>query len=118
LIQNELYDRKLTDLVVDIATEGRGAVTGAGAEALREALEPPKPSATDDGEEVIDVESMVADTPPVDSGEHEVSAEAIEVPDDVAEAEPAQPSTDEPPAEPVAASDLETEVETEDSQPA
>ncbi len=70
LLENELFDRKLTDLVVEIATEGRGAVSGAGAEALKAALEPPAPVETDDADEdVIDIESVVADTSPVDSGD-------------------------------------------------
>jgi len=41
LLENELFDRKLTERLIEIATEGRGAVTGAGAEALQKALEPP-----------------------------------------------------------------------------
>ncbi|HYI16911.1 MAG TPA: trigger factor [Thermomicrobiales bacterium] len=70
LLENELYDRKLTDLVVDIATEGQGAVSGAGAEALKAAMEPPTPAATaDTDEEIVDIESVVADTTPVDSGD-------------------------------------------------
>ena len=36
LLQNELFDRKLTDRLIEIATEGRGAVVGAGAAALIE----------------------------------------------------------------------------------
>jgi trigger factor len=40
LLENEVFDRKLTDRVIEIATEGVGAVTGAGAEALKAALDP------------------------------------------------------------------------------
>ena len=42
LLQTELYDRKLTDRLLEIATEGRGAVTGAGAAALEEEPTPPR----------------------------------------------------------------------------
>ncbi|HEX5164090.1 MAG TPA: trigger factor [Thermomicrobiales bacterium] len=123
LLENEIYDRKLTDLVVDIATEGQGAITGAGAEALKAAMEPPAPAeateSADDDAAVVDVESMAADTAPVDAGDDatEVSAEAIAEAEEVVEAEPAQPTTNEPPAEPVAAADIDAE-ETEDVQPA
>jgi trigger factor len=41
LLENEVFDRKLTDRVIEIATEGVGAVTGSGAEALKEAMAPP-----------------------------------------------------------------------------
>src|SRR5690606_23856315 len=34
LLENEIQDRQLTDFVVDLATEGRGAITGPGAEQL------------------------------------------------------------------------------------
>ena len=126
LLESEIYDRKLTDLVVEIATEGRGAVSGAGAEALKAALEPPAPAAsrtTDEGdEEFVDVESIVADTTPVDRGDDEateVSDAAIVEAESVVESEPAQPTTAEPPVEPVAAAEVEPEaVKTEDVRPA
>jgi trigger factor len=41
LLENEVFDRKLTDRVIEIATEGVGAVTGSGAEALKQAMAPP-----------------------------------------------------------------------------
>jgi trigger factor len=44
LLESEMFDRKLQELVVGIATEGRGAVTGPGAEALKAELEPPTPA--------------------------------------------------------------------------
>lgn len=122
LIESELYDRKLTDLVVDIATERRGAVSGAGAEALKAALEPPqpatRPATAEPDDEVADVESIVADTTPVDSGEDAVSAEAVAESEAVAEAEPVLPTTDEPPAEPVAVAEVDPDPEAEDVRPA
>jgi hypothetical protein len=48
LLENEMFDRKLTDTVIEIATEGRGAVTGAGAAALAEAFAPAAPAANTD----------------------------------------------------------------------
>ena len=38
LLENEMFDRKLTDRVLAIATDGVGPVTGAGAEALKQEL--------------------------------------------------------------------------------
>jgi len=49
LLENELFDRTLTERVIEIATEGRGAVTGAGAAALTAEFE--APAAQDAGEE-------------------------------------------------------------------
>ncbi len=62
LLENELYDRKLTDLVVEIATEGQGAIAGAGAEALKAAMEPRAAApaqSTDASDESADAESTV-----------------------------------------------------------
>ncbi|MEX2315055.1 MAG: hypothetical protein WD628_05000, partial [Thermomicrobiales bacterium] len=125
LLENELFDRKLTDLVVEIATEGQGAVTGAGAEALKAAMEPrvaAAPAETDTAdEEIVDVESMVADTTPVDSGDSEAadaSAEAVDEAAQAAEAEPEHPTMDAPPAEPAAAAGDERDAEAEDVRPA
>jgi trigger factor len=68
LLENEMYDRKLTNRLVEIATEGRGAVTGAGAEALKAELEPPAPveRASEDGaiEETTAAPSNALDVSP------------------------------------------------------
>jgi trigger factor len=42
-LQNELYDRKLTERLIEIATEGRGAISGPGADILEAGPEPPPP---------------------------------------------------------------------------
>ena len=51
LLQSELFDRKLTERLIEIATEGKGAVTGAGAEALRDELTPPARAEADNDSE-------------------------------------------------------------------
>lgn len=45
LLENELFDRKLTERVIAIATDGRGAVTGSGAAALEAEFNPPAATA-------------------------------------------------------------------------
>jgi trigger factor len=98
-LQNELYDRKLTERLIEIATEGRGAITGPGAEILEAGPEPPPPprpvvaaedeaageEATDDASTaaVVEVEGhVVADndeaTDAGDAGSDEIAAEPIE----------------------------------------
>lgn len=42
-LRNELFDRKLTERLIEIATEGRGAISGPGAELLAAGPEPPPP---------------------------------------------------------------------------
>jgi trigger factor len=50
LLESEVFDRKLTEHVVSIATEGRGAITGPGAELLK-ADQEPKPRAESAGDD-------------------------------------------------------------------
>lgn len=75
LLENELFDRMLTDRVINIATEGRGAVTGAGAAALEAEFAPPAAS---------------VEVTPVEAGADESDADA----DQTEEAEPAEPEAD------------------------
>lgn len=59
LLESETFDRKLQARVLEIVTEGRGALTGAGAKALKDAEEEalrPRPTAP-----VIEVSGTVAD---------------------------------------------------------
>ncbi|RIK41005.1 MAG: trigger factor [Chloroflexi bacterium] len=42
-LKNELFDRKLTERLIEIATEGRGAISGPGAELYAAGPEPPPP---------------------------------------------------------------------------
>ena len=49
LLENEMFDRKLTDRVLAIATDGVGPVTGAGAEALKQELGAPEMTTNDRG---------------------------------------------------------------------
>jgi trigger factor len=105
LLENEMFDRKLTDHVVSIATEGRGAVTGAGAEILKADSEPKpaKPAdetAGDDPESEGDsdadaVDAAAGELPVAEVDESDgsvMAAEAIESDDaDVAVAGDAEP---------------------------
>lgn len=72
LLENELFDRKLTERVIDIATEGRGAVTGAGAAAL-EAEFAPQEAAVEVTEVAADADDSEAST------DESVEAEAADV---------------------------------------
>lgn len=62
MIMDELANRKLTDHLIDLVTEGRGAVTGEGAEALKQdAVTATTTEVT--GESETEVEDAEADTP-------------------------------------------------------
>jgi trigger factor len=87
-LQNELYDRKLTEHLIEIATEGRGAISGPGADILAAGPEPPPPpraSASVNGEadeaastpEVIDAEAIVLDGEAATEEVSEVAAAEI-----------------------------------------
>ncbi|MCO5176987.1 MAG: trigger factor [Thermomicrobiales bacterium] len=80
LLENELFDRKLTERVIDIATEGRGAVTGSGAAALEAEFAAPEAAV-----EVTEV-AADADESGVDAEQSE-EAEVVEVADEADEAE-------------------------------
>jgi trigger factor len=64
LLENEIFERKLTNRLLEIATEGRGPVTGSGAEALREALEPPVRPARDAIADEVEVAEELEDAQP------------------------------------------------------
>jgi trigger factor len=92
MLENELHDRKLMELVVDMATEGRGAITGPGADLLEADQAPP--------------EVEVAEVEEPEAGEaEEDAAEMAAGPADVEADEPggvdaeADVDDDEPPAE-------------------
>lgn len=71
LLESEVFDRLLKERIVDIATEGSGAVTGRGAEALeaqraeveeaRQAAIARREAASQQPDTVVDVEGVVAD---------------------------------------------------------
>jgi len=63
LLENELFDRKLTERVISIATEGRGAVTGAGAEALARELGGAAATVEDDVPETAEADDAQAIEP-------------------------------------------------------
>lgn len=94
LLENEMFDRKLTDRVLAIATGGVGPVTGAGAEALKEELGAPAGAmnSSDSGtagessteEEVTD--TTATETVDEPSFEEAIEASVVVQPD--AEAEP------------------------------
>lgn len=88
LLENELFDRKLTERVIAIATEGRGAVTGAGAAALEAELggataedETSDAEAAGDEQTAEALEAEPEATPETDSGEADEEP-AAEVDDD------------------------------------
>lgn len=100
MLENELHDRKLMDLVVDIATEGKGAITGAGAELLEADAAAPEivetevvgePDAAED--ESAEMAAGLVDDEPEETPDVEVEAEEAE--DDEPEAEAASDAVEE-----------------------
>jgi trigger factor len=72
-LEGELQDRKITERILEIATEGRGAITGEAAELEAEA------EAAEQEEEIIDVEVTPTDE---STDEDETEAVAVEAADD------------------------------------
>ncbi|HET7036678.1 MAG TPA: trigger factor [Thermomicrobiaceae bacterium] len=108
MIGEQLADRKLTDRIIELVTEGVGAVTGEGAEALRELQEPPAaeepPSAVveaaeevEQGEEPVETAAELGAALGASETAEPEPAEAEPAP---AKAEPAPPAEQQP-AEPV-----------------
>jgi trigger factor len=62
LLENEMMDRKLTDTVINIATEGRGPVTGAGARLLEEDAAAPIEAAAQTSDETTAEEAEVEES--------------------------------------------------------
>lgn len=107
MIGEQLADRKLTDHIIELVTEGAGAVTGEGAEALRELQEPPAPAEEAPSEVAEAAEEAERGTEPVESaaavGAALIASEAAEpepaATEVEAEAEPAPAAEQPPPAE-------------------
>lgn len=76
MLENEVHDRKLTELVINLATGGKGAITGPGAELLAADEAPPaaeEETKQDDAEETDGAEAAAA---VAEAQEPEVEAEA------------------------------------------
>ena len=97
LLVEELTNRRVTDRLIELVTEGRGAVTGEGAQALEEAARgaEPAPEASDE----LAIAEAVAEVGPLEEAAEEEAAE----PDAgvgalaPAESEPAESSTEDAP---------------------
>jgi trigger factor len=96
-LESEIQDRKITERILEIATEGRGAVTGEGAELANE-----EPEAAE--EQIIDVETSVDDDDAT-----AVDSEVTEEPETVDEPESAGEETE--PSEPEAKADSDDDSE-------
>lgn len=103
LLESELYDRKLTDFVLQIATEGKGAVVGAGAAALEEELgtfEIEPATAQADGEADSDAAATDDEAPASDdlTASDAETADAAEAPVVEDEGDDESPATEDAPA--------------------
>jgi len=87
-LESEIQDRKITERILEIATEGRGAITGEGAELANEEPEEAE-------EQIIDVETSVDDDVDAEAADSEVGEEpeTVDVPE--INDEEAEPSTSE-----------------------
>lgn len=121
MLENELFDRKMTEMVVDLGTEGKGAISGPGAELLEADDAPPAVEDSADtvdaaDDEVADDAELVA-TGPVDAGADDApdaSDAATEVePDD--EAGEVADASDEDADEDESAEPAEADDEPEDA---
>jgi len=90
MLENELFDRKMTEMVIELGTEGKGAISGPGAELLEADEAPPAVEETaaavdaaEDEDEVADDAELVA-AGPVDAE----ADDAPDVPEAATEAEP------------------------------
>ena len=75
-LEDEIQDRKITERILEIATEGRGAVTGEGADLANEQLE-------ESAEQIIDIET----SSDIDDDSVDDDSEATVEPETAAEAE-------------------------------
>lgn len=110
MLTEELTNRKVTDRLLELLTDGQGPVTGEGAEALKE-LETPASAETAASEEAAEAvaEMDLAEAEPVtdepeadeadEADEAEVTAEA-EAPEPAAEPAVEEPTDENEPAEP------------------
>ncbi len=104
MIKDELANRRVADRLLEIATEGVGAVTGEGAEALKEQeqaaveselIEGEAESAVEVSEDVVEVEASSEAAIEGESGENEATDESeVESDDEVAVAASAESDND------------------------
>lgn len=88
-LENDLHDRRMTERIIEIATEGVGAVTGEGAKLLQQDEEEAADADAEEAEEtVVDVEASVEDDS-ADASEDEASSEEAEDEDSGDEADDA-----------------------------
>jgi trigger factor len=111
MLENELHDRKLMDMVVDLATEGKGAISGPGADLLAADQAPPEPEAEAAESEEVGETEVDDDATETTAGPGHV--EESEAPDVDAEAESVE--ADEPAA---AVEDEDEDVEAAASEAA
>lgn len=126
MLENELHDRKLMELVVELGTGGAGAISGPGADLL-EADQQPEPAeeevdeyefeAAADEDEIgegdsVDSEAETSTEPAAETEEAAVSPEADEP--DTDDAGDAEPDVDDEPSEEAAPADDEVEEVEED----
>jgi len=106
MLRNELFERKLTDRIIDIATDGRGAVLNA--------YVAPEPTVDDESEyDVIEVEGEIAsDTDAFDDTDPSAVVAQAETSET---SEPSDESTPEPKARDVQA-DADESVATDDTK--
>lgn len=110
MLENELHDRKLSELVVELGTEGRGAISGPGADLLA-ADENPEPE--DDGDE--DESSGDAEDSDVEAAEEPEMSSEVDA-DEAADEDAPEEDEEEDPTDVTAesADDVESDTESDD----
>ena len=88
MLENELFDRKMTEMVIELGTEGKGAISGPGAELLEADEAPPAveetAAAVDAAEDEVADDAELVAAGPVDAE----ADDAPDVPEAATEAEP------------------------------
>ncbi|MEZ4523078.1 MAG: trigger factor [Thermomicrobiales bacterium] len=121
MLENEIHDRKMMELVVEIGTEGKGAISGPGAELLEADEAPPvvedEAAAEDEADDADAIAAGPVETEEQASGEPEASAETESGgTDDAPIAEAEVQETDEEPADVTAEAAADDEAEDDEAE--
>ncbi len=130
MLENELHDRKLMEMVIALGTEGKGAISGPGADLLAADEAPPEPEDEIEASfvEVVEDSEVVVDDAAESEMESEEAAVVIEDEDEESESEDADTvvavaeevaaESADVDSEPVAAVAEEDEAEAPEAEPA
>ena len=94
MLENELHDRKMMEMIVSLGTEGRGAISGPGADLLAADEAPPEPDDESDGDEEESTQTATAETDDQVTTSEDDTSESDSDPEDDASSDDGEESED------------------------